>query len=107
LLLLALFGLDLELDLLALRMFLFGMCGSIAVEIVKVVAIYERGQGKFPARYRRWGFWVARLLLAAIGGALAVGYGVDAPLVAVHVGASVPVIIESLARTPPKEQAPP
>ena len=82
--------------------FLYGFSGSAAVEVVKILAIYETGR-KFPARYKKWGFWLVRFILALIGGTLAVAYAVTNPVVAFHVGASVSTIVESVARTPPKE----
>ncbi|MGE3336114.1 MAG: hypothetical protein AB7I36_20975 [Rhodospirillaceae bacterium] len=42
-----------------------------------------------------------RLLLAVIGGGLAVAYEVQAPFVAVHIGAATPLIIRALTETPP------
>jgi hypothetical protein len=81
--------------------FLYGVLGSVAVEVIKLLAYYEGG-GHLPLRYKRWGFWVVRILLALIGGALAVAYGIKSELVAVHVGASTPAIIGTFAKQPPE-----
>jgi hypothetical protein len=83
-----------------LRVFLFGMLGSVAVEVVKVLSYYNEG-GNFPARYRLWGFWIVRVLLGLIGGALAIAYGVQSDILAVHIGASTPAIIGEFARRLP------
>ena len=85
-----------------LRIFLFGFLGSVAVEVVRVVRVYEEGRA-FPARYRNRGFWVVRGVLALIGGCLAVAYRVPSDILALHVGASTPIITETFARTPPGE----
>lgn len=82
--------------------FLYGVLGSAAVEVIKLVGYYERGSA-LPLRYRRWGFWGVRILLALMGGALAVAYGVTSELVAVHIGASTPAIIGTFAKEPPKQ----
>lgn len=87
----------------ALRIFLLGVLGSVSVEVAGVLEIYKTGR-KFPARYSKPGFWIARSLLALIGGALAVAYGVQSDILAVHIGASTPLIIESFTRRPPTDQ---
>jgi hypothetical protein len=85
----------------ALRAFLFGALGSVSVEVIKILSYYQTG-GTFPKRYQSKGYWVTRVLLVFIGGALAVAYGVQSDIVAVHVGASTPAIIGTFAKEPPK-----
>jgi hypothetical protein len=43
-------------------------------------------------------------LLAITGGLLAVAYSVQSEILAVHIGASTPVILETLARAGPDSQ---
>lgn len=86
----------------SLRAFLFGVVGSIAVEVLRVIRVYETGR-RMPARYHRWGYWVMRSLLATTGGILAVAYAVKSDILAFHIGASAPAILATLARTPPGE----
>lgn len=80
--------------------FLLGVFGSVAVEVLHVVSVYEAGK-PLPSRYRRPGFWVARSLIALFAGVLAVAYDVRSPILAIHVGASTPIIIETFTRKPP------
>jgi hypothetical protein len=84
----------------SLRMFLFGLAGSAAIEILSVLAVYEGGR-QSPARYRRPGFWVVRCLMGLTGGLLAIGYGVQSDIVALHIGATAPLILGNLRRSPP------
>jgi hypothetical protein len=90
----------------SLKMFLFGFAGSVAIEVFQVVRIYESGR-RMPARYRRFWFWLARGLLAATGGLLAVAYKVQSEILAFNIGASAPAILATLARTPPGEETGP
>lgn len=53
---------------------------------------------RMPDRYKRWDFYVFRLLFAVIGGGLAAFYGLQNPLAAINVGAAAPAIITALAR---------
>ncbi len=84
------------------RILFFGFMGNSAVEILKILSYYNAG-GVFPKRYGKWGFWLSRVLLALIGGGLAVAYGVGSDIVAVHIGASTPAIIGMFAKNPPDE----
>jgi heme A synthase len=83
----------------SLRAFLFGFLGSAAVEVVYLVKLFRAGR-KTPAYITHYRFWAVRVLLALMGGALAVAYGVQLDILAIHVGASTPVIIEQFTRTP-------
>lgn len=77
--------------------FLWGFAGSAFVEIVSMNRIYDLGSS-IPARYRCPFFWVARILLACVGGSLAVAYGImDNPLLAANVGAATPLIVQVLS----------
>jgi hypothetical protein len=78
--------------------FAWGFAGSVAVEVVTLLRFYYADPVRLPPRYRRWGFWVTRLTLALLGGALAVGYEIDQAILAFNIGAATPLIITSLAR---------
>lgn len=78
--------------------FLWGFLGSAAVEVVTLLGFYYAKPVRLPARYRRIGFWITRLILAAIAGAVAVGYDIDKRVLAFNIGAATPLIVTSLAR---------
>jgi hypothetical protein len=81
--------------------FVCGATGSLAIEIVSLASHYDDGGLALPARYSKVGFWVARLLLAGLGGALAVAYGVTQPILAVHIGVATPLIVRTLRGSVP------
>jgi hypothetical protein len=79
--------------------FLWGFGGSIAVEIVSMLQAYEADHRALPPRYREFGYWVCRILVAAIGGGLAIAHGISGnPLLAINIGAATPLIIQAFAR---------
>ena len=59
-----------------LETFLWGFGGSIAIEIVDLNQAFQSGRSRLPRRYSNWLFWVCRVLLAVVGGGLAVAYGI-------------------------------
>jgi hypothetical protein len=78
--------------------FFCGMGGSIAIELVALYEAYQIEPFKLPERYRKFWFYVIRLLLAMAAGGLAVAYEIDKPLLAVNVGVSAPLLLQTLAR---------
>ncbi len=78
--------------------FLWGVAGSIAIDIMAALRIYESHSVKFPERYRHWFYYVCRLMLAGIGGSLAVAYEIDKAILAINIGASAPLILTSLSQ---------
>jgi hypothetical protein len=86
-----------------LRIFLFGVVGALAVELLKILTYYETGR-PFPVRYKRRGFWFARAILVMIGGAVAVAHEVPTAILAIHIGAATPAIIQTFARKPPENE---
>lgn len=83
------------------KIFLLGVLGSLAVEIVNIVNLYEKGR-PLSTRYKSPVFLVTRLLLAIVGGALAWAYNIDNNILAIHIGATAPLIMQSLAQLPPR-----
>jgi hypothetical protein len=77
--------------------FLWGFVGSLTVEVVRIHG-YLSTAGRLPLRYRRPMFWVVRLLLAMTAGGLAIAYGIETPVLALHVGAATPLIVQALAK---------
>jgi hypothetical protein len=80
-----------------LQQFLWGFVGSLAVEIVKIHC-YLGASRRLPLRYSKPTFWIARLLLAMTAGGLAVAYDIKTPVLALHVGAATPLIVQALAQ---------
>jgi hypothetical protein len=81
-----------------LETFLWGFAGSAAVEVVTLLGYYYTKPLRLPDRYARAGFWITRLFLACLAGALAVGYEIDKKILAFNIGAATPLIVTSLAR---------
>ncbi len=81
-----------------LETFLWGFAGSAAVEVVTILGYYHTGRVHLPARYRRPGFWITRLILAGLAGSVAIGYEIDKSILAFNIGAATPLIVTSLAR---------
>ena len=80
------------------EVFWWGFAGSVAVEVITLLGHYQSHPLRIPDRYRRAGFWITRLFLAGLSGALAVGYDIDQRVLAFNIGAATPLIIASLAR---------
>jgi hypothetical protein len=80
-----------------LQTFVCGVAGSVAVEVVTLYQHYDSEPIKVPERYSKVGFWVVRLLLSAVAGALAVAYDIQQPLLAANIGAATPLIVKTLA----------
>lgn len=82
----------------ALEQFMWGVGGSLSVEIITLYQVYQSRNIRFPERYRRKGFWIIRAFLCLIAGGLAVAYAIDKPILALNVGASAPLIFQALAQ---------
>lgn len=76
--------------------FLCGFSGSIAVEIVLLNQFLQEDR-RLPPRYRNPIFWIVRILLAAVGGGLALAYEINKPLLAANIGAATPLIIKAFS----------
>ena len=76
--------------------FFEGIAGSALIEIVTVYEYYTQ-ELELPPRYGKVGFWTVRFMIAIAGGFLAYIQGVrNAPLLAINVGASAPLLIRAL-----------
>ena len=60
-----------------LETFFWGFLDSAAVEIMNLFGFYTTLRGRLPSRYRKVGFWVTRVVLALVAGAIAVAYEID------------------------------
>jgi hypothetical protein len=82
-------------------LFLFGVFGSLSVELVNIYRMYDNEKA-LPVRYKKLGFWIVRILLSLVGGGLVLAYNITIPILAIHIGAATPLIIQQLARTAPE-----
>jgi hypothetical protein len=81
--------------------FWLGFGGSIAVEVLAAIRCYYPPRTQLPHRYREIPFYILRLFLALIAGGLAAAYQVQSPILAIHIGASAPLILAAFAQKPP------
>jgi hypothetical protein len=80
------------------EVFLWGFAGSVAIEVVTIVQLYYSEPISIPERYTRWDFRVLRLLLAVLGGGLAVAHDAQTRMLAINIGASAPLILHALGQ---------
>jgi hypothetical protein len=72
-----------------------GAFGSALIEVLTIYEFYAR-EKPFPPRYRKFGFWLIRVLITVGAGMLASAYGVK--LLAINIGASAPLLMRALGR---------
>ena len=82
----------------SLPAFLYGVPGGTAVELIQVSKAQARG--RIPKRYRSLVYWAVRGGLILVGGAVA-AVATESPLIALHIGAATPALIDRFAETPP------
>jgi hypothetical protein len=76
--------------------------GSFALEVISLYnEIKAQKSAGLPAYYKSWVFWLVRLAVTAIAGALAVAEEASSKLLAINIGASAPAILQLLASRPP------
>jgi hypothetical protein len=80
--------------------FFAGVFGSWAVEILTIYNCYSE-KTHLPLRYKKVGFWVTRCFISIVAGGLAVAYNIKVPILAIHIGAATPIIIQQFASTKP------
>lgn len=86
--------------------FLFGIIGGFFAEIFGLFNLRRSSPNKFPTWIKYWHYWVITLLMIASGGLLVIVYiksGIDIkPIIAVNIGSSAPLIIQTLTAQAPK-----
>jgi drug/metabolite transporter (DMT)-like permease len=89
------------------QVFAAGCFGGILVEAVKLYNYREKARMPFYFKYPR--YWIITFVMVLCAGAFSTFYGVGSVngLLAVHIGASAPLIISSLAKTVPTTASPP
>ncbi len=88
-----------------LRVYLCGVFGSVALELINILRVYEAGR-VFPARYRRLGYWVVRLMVAIVAGGVAVVLKANSDYLSFYTGMTAPALIIAMSRRPPESGAP-
>jgi hypothetical protein len=78
-----------------IEIFIWGFVGSVGAEIVELVCSLRGGARRLPRLYSRRVFYLARLLLALMGGGMAVAQRADKPMLAIQIGATTPIILQS------------
>ena len=88
--------------MLPLEIFLWAAGGSLALEVISLLneTRAERASG-LPKYYKNPVFWLVRLPVTGIAGALAVAENATPPMIAINIGASAPAILQLLT-SPPK-----
>jgi hypothetical protein len=89
-----------------MRIFLFAVGGSLALELVQAHRHYVSNGYKWPKHYKQFGFWAVRLLIALTGGGLAIAQHVETEMLAVQMGITAPALIQALAKESPNPAAP-
>lgn len=82
----------------SIDIFLWGMGGSIAIEIINFYNLFMQETIIIPDRYKSFLFWVVRIIISLMAGGLAVAYDINTKLLAINVGASAPLIFQALSQ---------
>jgi hypothetical protein len=89
----------------SLAIFLWAAGGSLAMEIIALLnEIKAQRTAGLPHYYKNPWFWLLRLCVAAIAGALAIAEDATRPLIAITIGAAAPAILQLLANNHPQRQ---
>ena len=83
------------------EVFACGAGGSVAVEVVTAYRYFSPPHAGLPAFYQSWSFYIVRVLLALVAGGLAVAYGINQTILAIHIGAATPLIVQTFSQTQP------
>jgi len=90
----------------AFTVFVVGFAGGFLAEILALHELRHTAPSSLPTYIKSKFYWVMNIIMACLGGGLALLYGfkeVNALLV-VNIGASAPLIIKSLATNAPRIQ---
>lgn len=76
----------------AVQIFSCAFLASLVTTVYGVILNCERA-GRFLERYQRPWFWVLRLVLACLAGAIVVVAGVTEPSLAIYMGVTLPIVL--------------
>jgi hypothetical protein len=82
------------------RVFVVGVFASLVVELVRIWRFWQTNH-RLPNDCYKPPYYVIRLALALAAGGLPLVYGVESSVLALHLGASAPLIFEQIANAPP------
>src|SRR6266699_1545835 len=83
--------------MLPLQIFLWAAGGSLALGVIsRLNEIRAELASGLPKYYKNPVFWLVRLLVTGIAGALAVAENATTPMIAINIGASAPAILQLL-----------
>ena len=81
--------------------FFWGFGGSLAADVIRFHKASSSGRESLPAIYSQASYYVGVLLVAVLGGGLAVAGHPGAEWAAIQIGVSTPLIVEKLGRKGP------
>jgi hypothetical protein len=81
-----------------IQLFFWGWLGSVAVPTVQLALQYK---GSIPELYTRVSFYVVQFFLALVAGGLAIAHGANTALLAMHIGAATPLIVQGFSAKAP------
>jgi hypothetical protein len=88
------------------ELMLWGLLGGFLIDGLAFYRAVQASNGRVPARYKRWGTWIAQAVRLVIGGGLVVALGrsgqVTTAAAAVAVGVAAPAILEKMSESVPK-----
>lgn len=84
-----------------LTVFAYGSMASAGIEIVSVYKYYFL-PGPMPKKYKQVGFWFLRAVIAIIAGFVAMAHHPETEILAIHLGASAPLLLTTMSLTLPK-----
>lgn len=82
-----------------LEAFICGASGSVLIEVLDILAYYRRGT--LPERYQKIPFWISRIALVLGSGFIAYAHDVQTKILAVHLGAATPLIVQAFKGAAP------
>lgn len=85
---------------------LWGFLGGVAAEALQWFHLRKELHSGVPRWAKSWGYWIVTSVMAAIGALLVALYQASgnelSPILAFNIGASAPLILESLVRNVPR-----
>ena len=81
-----------------MQIFWWGCIGSISAEIIDIFQYFNQEPVTVPERYKKWNYYVVRLIVALVAGDLVTARNITQPDIAFAIGAVAPLIINNLSK---------